>query len=389
VAITSNKKSTDMKTKSILMFWLAAAMFCTAKAQTSGFTLQGKIGTSSAKAYLIYKSTGKMITDSAMVENGSFSFKGTATEPMMAQLILDHQQVGLARLNNDADYIQLYLEKGTITITGKDSVKTAAITGSKLNDEDKKYKAVVAAPEKMMNGLNAEYRNASPDQKRDQAYVDGLQARFNKAQEEKQELQKQYIKQNPDSYLSLIALTEIGGQDIDVATVDPIYKSLSANVRNTIAGQTFAKSIDAARSTSIGAMAPVFIQNDVNDKPVSLSDFHGKYVLVDFWASWCGPCRGENPNVVKAYNQYKTKNFTVLGVSLDRPGKKEAWMAAIKADGLEWTQVSDLKFWDNDVAKLYGIRAIPQNFLLDPSGKIIGKNLRGDDLNKKLASLFN
>lgn len=377
-----------MKIKSIIMTGLAAGMFCAAKAQNNSFTLQGKIGTAPAKVYLIYRTSDKMVTDSATAESGSFSFKGIATGPMVAQLIMDHQRVGLARLGNDADYTQFYLEKGTINITGKDSVKTAAITGSKLNDEDKKYKAVVAAPEKIMNGLNAEYRAASPDQKKNQAYVDGLQARFNKAQEEKQELQKQYIKQNPDSYLSLMALTEIGGQDMDVATVEPLYKSLSANVKSTTAGQAFAKSIEAARATSVGAMAPVFTQNDVNDKPVSLTDFRGKYVLVDFWASWCGPCRGENPNVVKAYAKYKTKNFTVLGVSLDRPGKKADWLAAIKADGMEWTQVSDLKFWDNEVAKQYGIRAIPQNYLIDPSGKIIGKNLRGDDLNKKLASLF-
>ncbi len=102
-----------------------------------------------------------------------------------------------------------------------------------------------------------------------------------------------------------------------------------------------------------------------------------------------GPCRGENPDVVKAYNQYKNKNFTILDVSLDRPGKKDAWLAAIKADGLEWTQVSDLQFWNNGAAKLYGIHSIPQNYLLDPTGKIIGKNLRGDELNKKLATLFN
>ncbi len=111
-------------------------------------------------------------------------------------------------------------------------------------------------------------------------------------------------------------------------------------------------------------------------------------MLLDFWASWCGPCREENPNVVKAYKQYKDKNFTVLGVSLDQPGKKNLWLAAIKADGLEWTQVSDLKFWGNEVAKLYSIRAIPQNFLIDPSGKIIGKNLRGEELNKKLKEIL-
>jgi peroxiredoxin len=131
-----------------------------------------------------------------------------------------------------------------------------------------------------------------------------------------------------------------------------------------------------------------FTQNDTLGKPVSLSDFKGKYVLIDFWASWCGPCRAENPNVVKAYNNYKDKDFTVLGVSLDQPGKQEAWLNAIHKDSLTWTHVSDLKFWDNAVAQLYGIRAIPQNLLLDPSGKIIAKNIRGEELKKKLEEVM-
>jgi peroxiredoxin len=135
-------------------------------------------------------------------------------------------------------------------------------------------------------------------------------------------------------------------------------------------------------------MAMDFTQNDTLGNPVSLSSFKGKYVLIDFWASWCGPCRQENPNVVKAFNNYKDKGFTVLGVSLDQPNAKDKWMKAIHDDNLTWTQVSDLKFWGNAVAVQYGIQAIPQNFLIDPQGKIIGKNLRGEALNKKLETLF-
>ena len=131
-----------------------------------------------------------------------------------------------------------------------------------------------------------------------------------------------------------------------------------------------------------------FTQNDTLGNPVSLSSFKGKYVLVDFWASWCGPCRRENPNVVKTFNAYKDKPFTILSVSLDQPNAKDKWIKAIHDDNLTWTHVSDLQFWNNAVAKQYGIQAIPQNLLLDPQGKIIAKNLRSETLSEKLAEVF-
>jgi peroxiredoxin len=144
------------------------------------------------------------------------------------------------------------------------------------------------------------------------------------------------------------------------------------------------KSVQSAGVGKVGSVLPEFKQNDVNGKSVSLSSLRGKYVLIDFWASWCGPCRAENPNVVKAYNAYKTKGFTILGVSLDQD--KSKWLEAIKKDGLTWTHVSDLKYWNNEIAVQFGIQSIPANFLIDPKGVVIGRDLRGEDLEKILAT---
>ncbi|MBV8255981.1 MAG: TlpA family protein disulfide reductase [Chitinophaga sp.] len=143
---------------------------------------------------------------------------------------------------------------------------------------------------------------------------------------------------------------------------------------------------EIARKTGIGATAMNFKQNNVGGKAVQLSDYRGKYVLLDFWASWCGPCRAENPNVLDNYEKYHSKGLEILGVSLDN--SKDAWVKAIKDDGLTWEHVSDLKGWKNQVAKEYNIRAVPSNFLIDKEGKIIGVNLRGDELTQKLQEIF-
>lgn len=208
------------------------------------------------------------------------------------------------------------------------------------------------------------------------------------ALEQKRVLLYKFIGENPDSYVSLDALKEAAGAVIDVVKNDPVFNSLSERLKTSPEAKDFKSLIDARKEVVIGNQAPNFIQNDINDKPVSLSDFKGKYVLIDFWASWCGPCRAENPNLVKAYQKYKNRNFTILSVSIDRPGHKKDWLNAIQSDHLEWTQVSDLKFFNNSVAKTYGITGIPQNFLIDKNGVIVASNLRGEQLEKTLMLLI-
>jgi peroxiredoxin len=363
------------------------------RAQNTDYTLTIKLNTlkTPAKAYLIYNFgwTNQRNLDSAESNNGTFIFERKAGDTLKTQIVIEHTEQYLKSFDRKADILFVFLDNNNITINGKDSIKNATISGSKLNEEYIKYHAMVLLPgENKINALNAKYAAATNDKRNAKEFKDSLMTEYRGMVKEQDSLTKNYINKNPDSYFSLMALSEMANGNSDKAIAnEPAFKSLSTRLKTSKDGENLARLIEAGRITSVGTIAPDFVENDVNDKPVKLSDFKGKYVLLDFWASWCGPCRAENPNVVKAYNKYKDKNFTVLGVSLD--AKKEPWLAAIKTDGLTWTQISDLKGWNNMVAKQYTIRSIPQNFLIDPTGKIVGKNLRGDDLETKLASLLN
>ncbi|RYE18987.1 MAG: AhpC/TSA family protein [Sphingobacteriaceae bacterium] len=369
--------------KKILFLMLNASPFLAA-AQTANYDLKGKIGTigQPAKAYLIYLEKGKKVTDSTVLAAGNFEFKGSIAASTQAVLLLDPTGAGLNNLGRGVDVLNLYLENGTIAVNGKDSVKTAKITGSKLNDDNVKLAAAIKPVLDKAQVLNNQYQKAS------EAERPKLAEQFTALQTEQKAVIKTFIQQNKASLVSLDALRVFGGPSPSYDEVMPLFNSLAAAVQSTSNGQDYKAAIEKLKATSVGAIAPDFTQNDPAGKPISLSSFKGKYVLLDFWASWCGPCRQENPNVVKAYNQYKNKNFTILSVSLDRPNAKDAWLQAIKDDGLTWNHVSDLQFWNNQVAKLYSIQSIPGNFLIDPTGKIVAKDLRGEELEQKLAQLL-
>lgn len=206
---------------------------------------------------------------------------------------------------------------------------------------------------------------------------------------EKKKTEADFITQHPGYFMSLIALNDvIGPLPSNVPELIKLFNKMDKNIQRTTTGVKTKATLDKFDLVSIGRTAPLFSAPDTSGKNISLMDFRGKYVLLDFWASWCGPCREENPTVVKAYQKFRTKNFEILSVSLDQAGKRDAWVKAIHDDGLTWQHVSDLKFWNSEVAQLYAVRSIPQNFLIDPKGKIIAVNLRGEELNKKLSELI-
>ncbi len=351
------------------------------------FTIYGTVAQvqKQAKVYLKVRKGDDALLDSADVTDGKFTFKGTIKEPSLASLMmvvadpLPDLPKGMKQ-----DILPLFLDKGTITITAQDSVRNAVVKGSAANDAYLQLDGMLKDVGTQMRDLQKAYRQLY--MAKDEEGMKRLEPKFDELEAKEKKITRDYLDKYPASPIAMFALNQYAGYEINPVDVEPVFKKLDKKIRSSESGKAFATRLEAAKKTAIGQPALNFSQTDAEGNPISLASFKGKYVLVDFWASWCGPCRAENPNVVRAYGKYKAKGFEILGVSLD--DKKDKWLAAIQADNLAWTHVSDLKGWKNAAAELYSIRAIPQNLLIDPQGRIVAKNLRGEALETKLNEIM-
>ncbi|MEY3565687.1 MAG: hypothetical protein RJA23_1857 [Bacteroidota bacterium] len=316
----------------------------------------------------------KVLDTLEIKSNGDFSYEfDSISAPTFYELNLYGQRVVK---------LALYTEDVEVKFNFSDP-NSLQIEGSQDSKEMLKLEKLMEEYQVKVNQLNERYYEAMS--KNDAAVIQQIQADAMNLESQQVVSVKEMIESMGNSFASLAAIGLLNPQN-DFQFIDALVTKLNDNYSGSPAILQMKQQLDELRALAVGQVAPDIVLPDPSGKSTKLSDLRGKYVLIDFWAAWCKPCRQENPNVVRLYSQYNSKGFEVFGVSLDR--SREDWIKAIADDQLNWTQVSDLQYFNSAAAELYQIQAIPATYLIDPDGKIIAKDLRGPSLEAKLAELF-
>ena len=342
------------------------------------YKISGNIaGLDSGIVYLVKADAGNVVTvDTARLENGKFGFTGEASMPELHYL----------RLNERDYFAPFFLENRKIKVnTDKDSLRNSVVSGSPETDIFNIYLDELELLSNHFRESQQQYAKAMQTGNQDE--IDRIEIDLEATSENMKVFEKNFVRDNTTSTVAPFIVLSRLVQQLQYEELKELVDLFPVELDESIYMVELKKILDKMSVSAIGVEAPDFTMNDPEGKPITLSSFRGKYLLIDFWASWCAPCRQENPNIVKVYNQYKDKGFEILGVSLDRD--KAAWVKAIGDDGLSWYHVSDLNYWQNEVARLYDVNSIPHVLLLDPEGKIVAKNLQSKQLEEKLEKLLN
>jgi peroxiredoxin len=350
---------------------------CTSRTINPGYKVIGNIQGLKDKKVILFRYIDKdwQPVDTVNSSNGTFTFSGRVEIPEMYKI----------EVVDTLSPIPIFIDNNEINMVGNlDSLQNCKIAGSKVNEEYETFWGAQKVYSLRMDSLSMIRKMAaeSKDFKKQTMIESSMEALWNGQIESI----RKYVFKNRSSVVSAYLAWSRLASNSDFTQLKTITASLDTTLNKSVYVKLLKEYMAVLKKVEIGQPAIDFTMNTPLGKPVKLSSFYGKYLLVDFWASWCSPCRGENPNVVKTYKKYKNKGFAILGVSFDQ--EKDSWLKAIKDDKLIWTQVSDLKGWSCEAGKLYAIRSIPSNVLIDPKGIIIAKNLEGGSLEKKLKEVL-
>jgi peroxiredoxin len=366
---------------SIAYLILATSFFVACQPNTRtepSYTIEAQIVgvPDSTEIFLEMPGDGEMVAiDSAFLKQAKVYFDGTLESPGLVYL----------RIGDTRKVVTIFAENSDIQVSvHTDSLEDVEISGSAIHNEFLAFKEQMSSIDERQQALNDRYAEAA--QAGDTATISQLRKEYQQTMDDQNGMFYNFIEENKSSYLAPFIINRFLVHELDYQGLDSLLQKIDPEVRDSKDYEKLSKRVAVLGSVAVGKPMVDFVLNDPKGNPIAASSFRGKVLLIDFWASWCGPCRRENPNVVKLYNDFKDQGFEILGVSFDTDQNR--WVGAIEADQLEWPHVSDLQGWKSAAGELYAINSIPATVLVNREGIIVAKNLRGAELRRKLEEIY-